>query len=306
VIHALGGEQDMRKMGGLRKYIPVTFWTMTAATLAISGFPGFSGFFSKDEILFRAYVHGPSGWILWLIGLITAFLTAFYMFRLWFLTFFGEYRGGTGHDQHPGREEHHGHAPHESPKVMLIPLVILAILSVIGGWVGVSKAMGGSNHFEHYLAPIFEHEEAAPESAALAPQVEPSTAMELKLSIDATVAALAGIGLAWLFYYKRRDLPEKVAASLHGLYVAIENKYFVDEFYGAAIVKPLILGSTYLLWKGIDVGVIDRTINDSADAARDVSRGFRQMQSGNIRSYAGWVAAGAAAVVVFMIWKGTR
>ena len=189
---------------------------------------------------------------------------------------------------------------------MLIPLVILAILSVIGGWVGVSKAMGGSNHFEHYLAPIFEHEEAAPESAALAPQVEPSSAMELKLSIDATLAALAGIGLAWFFYYKRRDLPEKLAAKLHGVYVLLENKYFVDEFYGAAIVKPLILGSTYLLWKGIDVGVIDRTVNDSADAARDVSRGFRQMQSGNIRSYAGWVAAGAAAVVVFMIWKGTR
>ena len=306
VIHALGGEQDMRKMGGLRKYIPVTFWTMTAATLAISGFPGFAGFFSKDEILTRAYAHGPNGWILWLIGTVTAFLTAFYMFRLWFLTFFGEYRGGAGHDQHAGREEHHGHAPHESPKVMLLPLVILAILSVIGGWVGVSKAWGGSNHFEHYLAPIFEHEAAAPESAAVSPDIELTSAQELKLSLDVTVAALAGIGLAWFFYYKRRDLPEKLAARLHGLYVLIENKYFVDEFYGAAIVKPLILGSTYLLWKGIDVGVIDRTINDSADAARDVSRGFRQMQSGNIRSYAGWVAAGAAAVVVFMIWKGTR
>jgi len=189
---------------------------------------------------------------------------------------------------------------------MLLPLVILAILSVIGGWVGVSKAWGGSNHFEHYLAPIFEHEAAAPESAAVSPDIELTSAQELKLSLDVTVAALAGIGLAWFFYYKRRDLPEKLAARLHGLYVLIENKYFVDEFYGAAIVKPLILGSTYLLWKGIDVGVIDRTINDSADAARDVSRGFRQMQSGNIRSYAGWVAAGAAAVVVFMIWKGTR
>ena len=126
-------------MGGLRTKIPWTFWTMTAATFAIAGIPPLAGFFSKDEILWRAY---QASWAYWLIGLFTAFLTSFYMFRLWFLTFFGEYRGGTGHDQHAGREEHHGHAPHESPKVMLIPLVILAVLSVIGGWVGVSKAMG--------------------------------------------------------------------------------------------------------------------------------------------------------------------
>src|ERR1700756_4325737 len=244
VIHALGGEQDMRRMGGLRKYIPVTFWTMTAATLAISGFPGFSGFFSKDEILYRAFLHSPNGWVLWLIGLITAFLTAFYMFRLWFLTFFGEYRGGAGHDQHAGREEHHGHAPHESPKVMLIPLVILAILSVIGGWIGIPKVMGGDNHLEHYLAPIFEqHAETGAQAAEAAPTAEPIGPPELVFSLGATLTAFAGIGLAWLVFYKRRDLPEKMATGLHGLYVTLENKYFVDEFYGAVFVKPLILGS---------------------------------------------------------------
>ena len=235
-------------------------------------------------------------------------MTSFYMFRLWFLTFFGEYRGGTGHDQHAGRDEHHGHAPHESPKVMLVPLVILAILSVIGGWVGVSKAMGGGNHFEHYLAPVFEHEEAgAGVGCAWRPQVEPSSAMELKLSIDATRRGSRRLrpGVV-LLLQAPRSAGENRRRNCTAFMSLLENKYFVDEFYGAAIVKPLILGSTYVLWKGIDVGVIDGAVNDSAAAAKDVSRGVRQMQSGNIRSYAGWVAVGAAVVVVFMVWKGTR
>src|SRR5271166_6380827 len=157
IIHGIGGEQDMRKMGGLRKYMPWTFWTMTVATFTISGFPPLAAFFSKDEILWRTWASGNH--ILWLIGVIAAAMTAFYMFRLWFLTFFGEYRGGApaaeahGHADHS--EEGHG-PPHESPMVMVVPLVLLAILSFVGGWVGVPKAMGGSNHFEHFLDPVFQ------------------------------------------------------------------------------------------------------------------------------------------------------
>ncbi len=159
VIHAVGGEQDMRKMGGLRSKTPVTFWTMTAATLAIAGIPGLAGFFSKDEILWRVY---QASWIYWVVGIVTAFLTSFYMFRLWFLTFFGEYRGPTagtagehGHSAH-GADQTHGHAGiHESPPLMLGPLVILAILSVVGGYVGVPGSLGGGNRFEKFLDPVF-------------------------------------------------------------------------------------------------------------------------------------------------------
>src|SRR6202140_4838756 len=159
VIHAVGGEQDMRKMGGLRTKIPVTFWTMTAGTLAIAGIPGLAGFFSKDEILWRVY---QASWIYWVVGIVTAFLTSFYMFRLWFLTFFGEYRGhadGTagehGHSAQ-GADRGHGHAGiHESPPVMLGPLVILAILSIVGGYVGVPGSLGGGNRFDKFLEPVF-------------------------------------------------------------------------------------------------------------------------------------------------------
>src|SRR6202047_1499248 len=159
VIHAVGGEQDMRKMGGLRSYIPWTFLTMSIATVAIAGIPPFAGFWSKDEILWRAY---QASWIYWLVGLVTAFLTSFYMFRLWFMTFFGEYRGpaaGTaglhGHSAHDA-DRKHGHAGiHESPPVMLGPLVILAILSVVGGYVGVPGSLGGGNRFDKFLGPVF-------------------------------------------------------------------------------------------------------------------------------------------------------
>ena len=159
VIHGVGGEQDMRKMGGLRVYMPWTFLTMSVATFAIAGFPPLAGFFSKDEILWKAYSSPNGSWVYWLIGVITAFITSFYMFRLWFLTFFGEYRGASAHGSHDsspagahaprGHENSHGD-PHESPAVMLVPLGTLAILSFVGGWIGI----GG--RFEHFLAPVFQ------------------------------------------------------------------------------------------------------------------------------------------------------
>ncbi|HEX6505497.1 MAG TPA: NADH-quinone oxidoreductase subunit L [Terriglobales bacterium] len=293
VIHAVGGEQDMRKMGGLRSKIPWTFWTMTMGTFAIAGFPPLAGFFSKDEILWQA---SRVNMALWGVGEFTAFLTSFYMFRLWFLTFFGEYRGSA--------EESHAHAGHgaihESPKIMLIPLVILAILSVVGGWVNIGK------NFEKFLEPAFRSGSTAytlTESAAQAGKaVGEQGSTELLFTLTSVLAAVLGLLLAWLLYKSHPELPAKIAAALNGLYTAVVNKYYVDELYAILFVKPLVEGSRKILWQGIDQGLIDDSINDMADGARKVSDTFRHMQSGNVRSYAGWIALGAAGVIAYMIW----
>jgi len=315
VIHALGGEQDMRNMGGLRKHIPWTFWTMTAATFAIAGFPFLSGFFSKDEILWQAFSSPHGSWIFWAVGVGTAGLTSFYMFRLWFLTFFGERRepiaqpgtpppqhAKTGHAGDPGAVPH-GHEVHESPWIMLAPLVILAALAVVGGYVGVPHALGGENHFERFLAPAvaspagMEHE-----GAAAAAEV----GTERMLTAASVGAAALGLFFAWLLYHKRRDLPEKIAAAFGGIYTAVANKYYVDEGYDAVLVQPVVEGSTRLLWRGVDAGLIDGTVNHAAGDVRKVSDTLRHMQSGSVRSYAGWVAAGAAVVVAYLTWVGAR
>ncbi len=311
VIHGIDGEQDMRKMGGLRTYMPWTFLTMTVATFAIAGFPPFAGFFSKDEILWKAYSSDHGSWVFWLIGVITAFITSFYMFRLWFMTFFGEYRGAPDardtriHDPHalalPPPDDH-GHAhgqPHESPSVMLVPLFILAILSLIGGWIGI----GG--RFEHFLAPVFQGESAADLARQTAGEAASKTT-EILLMMISIGAATMGLLLAWALYFRRPQLPARIAASLGGLYQGVAHKYYIDELYAALFVKPLIDGSTTILWHGIDQGGIDAAVNDSADAARHVSDNLRHMQSGNLRSYAGWVAAGGAAVIAYMVWMGVR
>jgi len=308
VIHALGGEQDMRRMGGLRRHIPWTFWTMTAATFAICGIPLFSGFFSKDEILWRAFSSPYGSWIFWAAGVLTALLTSFYMFRLWFLTFFGEHRGAEGNAAtQAGASVPHGHHHiHESPRVMLVPLVILAVLSVIGGYVGIPEVLGGHNAFEKFLGPVFEAyaPEAAVAGHASAAVAEHGT--ELALTGLSVLAAFAGLFFAWLLYVRRRDLPDKIATALGDLYTAVANKYYVDEGYDTALVQPLVKGSTNILWRGIDAGGIDATANDSADSAQHVSDALRRMQSGNVRSYAGWIAAGAAVVLAYMIWLGVR
>jgi NADH-quinone oxidoreductase subunit L len=312
VIHAVGGEQDMRRMGGLRHHIPWTFWTMTAATLAIAGFPPFAGFFSKDAILWQAYSSPYGSWVFWLIGVFTAFLTSFYMFRLWFLTFFGEYRGeaaadhGGGHMQVVGILRAGVSAPHihESPKIMLIPLMILAVLSICGGWVG-------SERFDKFLSPAlhadvtaYSAEETA--AATAAPEPKEQGGSETLFTGISVLAALSGLFLAWLFYYRRPQLPQEIARALGGFYEAVVHKYYVDEIYAAVFVKPLIDASTRILWHGIDQGVIDATLDNSVESARGVSDTVRHMQSGNLRSYAGWIAAGAAVVIAYMIWMGTR
>jgi NADH-quinone oxidoreductase subunit L len=342
VIHAVGGEQDMRKMGGLRKHIPVTFWTMTFATIAIAGIPPFAGFFSKDEILWRAY---QVSWIYWLVGVVTALLTSFYMFRLLFMTFFGEYRGAAGsshaHEEQAGDQTHRGgdepagvrvatrnprapvaHSPihhgiHESPAIMLVPLVILAVLSLVGGWIGVPGSLGGKDHFDKFLGPVFRSSTPAvsteqvrsgetlpPEKRTEGTEPESGATTELMFTGISVAAALLGLFLAWLMYIRRPHLPDQIAASLHGLYSAVANKYWIDELYAWLFVKPLIAISGTVFWRGIDQGVIDATLNGSADGARELSDEVRHMQSGNLRSYAGWIALGAAVVIVYMVWVG--
>jgi NADH-quinone oxidoreductase subunit L len=328
VIHAVSGEQDMRQMGGLRTKIPWTFWTMTIATFAIAGIPPFAGFFSKDEILWRAY---QASWVYWFIGLFTAFLTSFYMFRLWFMTFFGEYRRTAeahadlahGHldddDTRAGAPAPHGHGHggiHESPRLMLIPLVMLAFLSVTGGWIGVPGSLGGSNHFDKFLGPVFHSTIAAgakghgamvlPGKETEGPEPQTGHGTELAFTGISVFAGLLGFGLAWLLYYRDPLLPQRIAASLGGLYEAVVHKYYIDELYATLFVKPLIAGSALILWHGIDQDVIDASVDNGADGAREVSDTVRHMQSGNLRSYAGWVAAGAAAVIAYMVWMGTR
>ena len=318
VIHAVGGEQDMRRMGGLRAKLPWTFWTMTAGTLAIAGIPGLAGFFSKDAILWRAY---QASWAYWLVGVVTAFITSFYMFRLWFMTFFGQYRGEAAahvdHGPHSAHDAHGGHGGiHESPKVMVIPLAILAILSVVGGYVGVPGSLGGSNRFDHFLGPIFRStvpaessqtqmgEKGATEQTTEGSEPKEEPSKELMFTAISVAAAFLGLGLAWLLYYRSPDLPARIAHRIAGLYDVVCHKYYVDEIYAALIVKPLVNGSTTILWQGVDRKVIDDTVNNAADGARHVSDEVRHMQSGNLRSYAGWIAAGAAIVIAYMVWLG--
>ncbi|MGB9120599.1 MAG: NADH-quinone oxidoreductase subunit L [Candidatus Angelobacter sp.] len=335
VIHAVGGEQDMRRMGGLRKLIPVTFWVVTIATIAIAGIPPFAGFFSKDEIL-GAVFHSPYGGpVIWGIGVLTAGLTSFYMFRLWFMTFFGELKLGSvdlGEEAHaahaPAQAPHgaashaHGHADdhshghggvHESPWIMLAPLVILAVLSFVGGWVGVPQFMRGHNEIEHFLAPVMQSGPAVAGEAVSdkdattshAGEATPeNTSEEWLLAGTSVAAALIGLFFAYLFYYKSPELPERITSKMHGIYMMVLHKYYVDEGYGAIFVKPLLALSTVVLWRGVDQGVIDGLVNGAGAASQGVGNELRQMQSGNIRSYAAWVAIGGAAIVAYMIWLG--
>ena len=286
----------MRRMGGLAKAIPWTYGSMLAATLAIAGTPGFSGFFSKDAILLAARDGAYANPFLYWLGVLTAGITSFYMFRLLFMTFAGDYRGATvdahGQATHAHGNAEHGHGePHESPWVMLGPLVVLALLSTVGGLVGVG------NRFEHFLGPVFGSE--FPERIA-----QGSGANEILLMALSVLFALAGAVIAYILYVSKPYLPDRIAESLGGLYRAVFNKYYDDEFYAKVFVNPLVNGSTRILWQGIDRKVIDDTVNDAADGARHVSDEVRHMQSGNIRSYAGWISAGAAILIAYMVWQG--
>jgi NADH-quinone oxidoreductase subunit L len=259
VIHALSGEQDMRNMGGLRKKIPITFWTMVCAWVAISGVPPFSGFFSKDAILLAAYKHAPA--IYW-IGIVTAGMTAFYVSRAMFMTFFGSYRGKAH--------------PHESPAVMWVPLAVLAALSLVGGW----------------LFPIPEF------LKAMFPAIE--EAENRWLMYISVFAGFAGIGLAYLMYVVKPGMADSLAQTFRAPYQLIYNKYFVDEIYDATVITPLVGGSRMVLWKGVDAGLIDGIVNGVGARCRDVGSVLRLLQSGSIRSYATWVLFGSVALILAM------
>ncbi len=295
VIHALGGEQDMRAMGGLRKKLPVTFWTMTAAVFAIGGFFPFAGFFSKDAILAATFLSPRGGKLLWAVGLVTAGLTSFYMFRLWYMTFFGEARYREHRVDHAAHSTHGSHGVHESPWIMLLPLVILGILSFAGGWIGWPEAFGGHDWIGHFLDPVFGNSAAPAANAA-------TYGLERILAAASMFTALIGWFLADLFYRRRPQLADKAERSMQPLYKLLWNKYWVDEIYADVIVWPLLVLSRNVLGRGIDQGVIDGTNTAWATGARGASSWIRRMQSGNIRSYAGWLAAGAAAVLIVVLY----
>jgi NADH-quinone oxidoreductase subunit L len=290
VIHAMGGEQDMRHMGGLSKKIKYTYWTMLIATLAIAGIPPLAGFFSKDSILLSAFqIQG--GHPLYAIGLLTALLTSFYMFRLIFLTFHGEQR----------YDEHHVHV-HESPWRMLGPLVILAVLSVIGGWLAAPALWGGTDYFTSFLTPVF----GLPEAAGAVNEAA-AHQLEIILAVVAVVSALIGLAVAYWMYLRQPAKPDQIAKSMQPVYKTLLNKYYVDELYNAVIVAPLMWISTNVLWKIVDVAGIDGAVNGIARGATDIGDVARHAQSGNTRSYAVWVVIGALVVIaVIFFWPASK
>jgi NADH-quinone oxidoreductase subunit L len=292
VIHAVGGEQDMNRMGGLSKKIRWTYITMLTATLAITGFPPLAGFFSKDSILLSAYQSENAGRILYAFGLLTALLTSFYMFRLIFLTFFGK----------PRYDEKKVHV-HESPKSMLVPLMILAVLSIIGGWMAAPAFWGAPDYFTKFLEPVFAQGAGAETAEAAA------HALEIPLAIVAVVTALLGFFIAFWLYLKQPGKPEQLAKSMRGIYNTLLHKYYVDEIYDTLVVKPLLWISRNVLWQTVDVRVIDATVNGVAEGATGIGDGVRHTQSGNTRSYAVWVVIGALVIIAIIflpyLWPTT-
>jgi NADH-quinone oxidoreductase subunit L len=286
VIHAMGGEQDMQKMGGLSSKIKYTYATMLIATLAIAGIPPLAGFFSKDAILFGAFTI-PGGHPLYALGLLTALLTSFYMFRLIFLTFHGKQR----------YDDNKVHV-HESPWSMLGPLVILAVLSVVGGWLAAPAFWGGPDYFTNFLAPVFgshEASEAVSEAAA--------HSLEITLAVVAVVSAFVGLAVAWWLYLNKPGKADGIAKSLKPAYTTLLNKYYVDELYTAVVVRPLMWISTVVLWKAADVAIIDGAVNGIAHETTALGDGVRHTQSGNTRSYAVWVVVGAIVIIaVIFFW----
>ncbi len=285
VIHGMGGEQDMRKMGGLRAHMPITFWTFMAAFLAISGIPGFSGFFSKDEILWKAYASPFGGIWLYALGLVAAGLTAFYMGRLVFMTFFGECRA----------DEETRHHLHESPPSMTVPLLVLGFLSFAGGYVGLPLHLGWGNQFERFLEPALPGEHLA----AVAHAAAGTEALLMALSV---AVALAGLAVAYVFYIARPELPGQLAARAAGLYQLLFNKYWVDEIYDRVIVRPMLAGSQFL-WQTVDNEVIDGAVNGVAETVAVNSAVWRRWQTGNVQHYALSFLIGALGVVGYFVWR---
>ncbi|QKG51668.1 NADH-quinone oxidoreductase subunit L [Hymenobacter sp. BRD67] len=267
VIHAMSNEQDMRRMGGLRKALPITFLTMLIGCLAISGIPPFAGFFSKDEILSHVYEHSK---VMWAIGVFTSFLTAFYMFRLLFLTFFGEFRG----------TEEQRHHLHESPASMTLPLIVLAILSAVGGFMGAPMFVG-KHYLADYLAPIFTYSRQILPAAFT---TEPEHGTELMLMGISVLVAVAGIVLAYVQYVARAQRPAEDDAQRSAPESLIYNKYYIDELYDSLIVKPVMALSTGL-YKFVENGIIDPIANGVGRVTLAGGQLLRNVQTGSVETY---------------------
>jgi NADH-quinone oxidoreductase subunit L len=313
VIHSLSGEQDMRKMGALWGKIPTTAKTFVVASVAIAGIPPLAGFFSKDAILGHAFEYSP---ILWLLGFITAGMTAFYMFRLVNMTFFGNSR--VDHEV-----EHH---IHESPSSMTVPLMILAVLSVVGGWVGWPESLGGSDRFSKFLEPVMaKHVEEGGEAAAA--HAASGASMEYLLMLLSVAIAAGGIWLAYNWYIKRPEVPDKIAAWSPFLYRLLYNKYYVDQLYDAMFVnrvKDLALtlgafdvnivnglgvdGSGWVtritssisgIW---DSWIVDGLVNLAARIVWLFSWPVRMMQTGRVARYALFMLFGLLIFLGYYLW----
>ena len=282
VIHGMGGIQDITKMGGLRREMPWTFRTFLIGTLAIAGIPGLAGFFSKDMILAAVWSGPTFGKLLWAVGLVVAGFTSFYMFRLLILTFMGS----------PRYTHHDVHHVHESPAPMLIPLVVLAFLSIIGGYVGIPPALGGHERIAEFLNTG---------TAAAGGAEHAGMALEWMLMGASVLAAGVGFLVAWTFYVARPELPGRLASAAHALYSILTGKYYVDEIYNAVVVLPVVAGAREFLWRFIDIGVIDGAVNGMGQLIQSSAAGLRRMQTGFVRIYAGWILLGGILIVAWFL-----
>ncbi len=290
VIHAMHEEQDIRKMGGLRKYLPITHATFFLGWLAIIGMPPFAGFFSKDEILWKAFSSSQGHILLWVAGVLGAVLTAFYMTRLMALTFWGKSR--------VDKSVH----PHESPWLMTVPLIVLAILSVVGGWVGIphviSEHLGHiPNFWETWLEPVIRKLPAAVEGAH-----HNEAALEWTLmGVSVGLAALSALA-AYIMYTKKEGSSDKVAKAFGPVYQLVNKKYLVDELYFAGIINPLIEGSKGL-WYYVDVNIIDKATYKVTDFVRGGGSFVKSLQTGNMQQYAMYIGIGVVVALSFVLMR---
>ena len=282
VMHALSGETQITKMGGLKKLTPTTFWTFLVAGLAIAGIPGLSGFFSKDEILWKTFLHSP---VLYVIAVIAAGVTAFYMFRMIFSVFYGT----------PRMDAAVMHPLHESPKVMTVPLMILAVLSIIGGYVGIPHL----NQFEHWLDPVFTR--FVPTGAALPSEAHGSFGLELGLMALSVIVALVGIYIAYQIYLVKTGAADRMATSFSGIYNLLKHKWYVDEIYEALFVRPLLWLSENFFWKIFDVKIIDGAVNGVAKFFGGFASVLRRWQTGIVQNYAVTVVLGVIILLGYLL-----
>ncbi|OEU70885.1 MAG: NADH-quinone oxidoreductase subunit L [Desulfuromonadales bacterium C00003093] len=284
--HLHDDPQDMRNMGGLRKKMPITFITFLVSTIAISGVPLFSAFFSKDEILWWSFGSTRGHWLLWVVGAAAAAMTAFYMFRLVFMTFFGEQKTDARAKDH---------IP-ESPYTITIPLMVLGALAVVGGYIGIPAILGGANHFHHFLDPVF-----GKSLQLFHIEAHGTHATEYTLMAVSVAVAFIGIFVAWVMYIKNPELPAKFTAKFAAAHRVVFNKWYIDELYDFLFVNPCKKIGTFL-WRGFDVKVVDGIVNGVAWVTRGIGSGLKYTQSGYLHNYAVAMVVGVVVIVGFYVF----